>query len=124
MGYSKYGNRKVVVGGIQYDSQKEANRHRELMLLERAGEIENLQRQVTFELIPAQYEVWERYGKKGQRLKDGQKCLEQACVYIADFVYEEDGKRVVEDVKGYRTKEYRLKRKLMLYVHGVRIHEI
>ena len=123
-GRSKYGNRKVVVGGVEYDSQKEANRHKELMLLEKAGKIENIQRQVPFELIPAQYEIYERYGKNGQRLKDGQRCLEKACTYVADFVYYENGKRIVEDVKGYRTKEYRLKRKMMLYMHGVRIHEI
>ena len=107
---SKYHSRKTTVDGIEFDSQKEARRFRELCLLERAGKITELQQQVKFELIPS------------QRI-DG-KVVERACTYIADFVYMENGKKVVEDTKGFKTKDYIIKRKLMLHVHGIRIQEI
>ena len=107
---SKYYSRKVTMNGVVYDSQKEANRWCELSLLQRAGKITNLQRQVKYELIPA------------QRI-DG-KVVERACTYVADFVYEENGNTVVEDTKGFKTKDYIIKRKLMLYLKGIRIREI
>lgn len=90
------------------------------------GEIINLQRQVKYVLIPPQHETYERYGKKGQRLKDGHKTIEKECAYIADFQYHDakTGKLVVEDTKGVRTKDYIIKRKLMLWVHGIRIIEV
>ena len=109
MGRSKYHNKKLTVDGQTFDSGKEYRRFRELLLLERAGAIAELQRQVKFELLPA------------QRI-DG-KVVERACSYVADFVYMENGQQVVEDTKGMRTQEYRLKRKLMLYIHGIRIRE-
>ena len=121
---NKYSNIKTCVNGISFDSRKEARRYQELLLLERAGAIRNLRMQVEFELIPAQYEVYERYGKKGQELTPGKRLIERACTYIADFVYDEDGKTIVEDTKGMRTKDYIIKRKLMLYVHGIRIKEV
>ena len=126
---NKYGNRQVVIDGIPFDSQREANRWCELLLLQRAGAIRNLDLQVNFELIPAQYETFERYSDKtGKRLKDGKRLVEKACTYIADFVYEErigdTWKKVVEDAKGCRTEKYLIKRKLMLYVHGIRIVEV
>lgn len=105
----KYHAKKTELDGITFDSRKEAQRYAELKLLECSGMIHNLRRQVKYELIPAQK-------------KDG-KTIERACHYIADFVYEEDGKTVVEDVKGYRTKEYVLKRKLMLQVYGIEVRE-
>lgn len=117
---SKYGNKKVVRNGVTYDSQKEANRHTVLKLLERSGKIQDLQRQVKFVLIPAQYEQ-DEVGKRGG-VKRG-KLLERECSYIADFVYTEDGKQVVEDTKGFRTADYKIKRKLMLHVHGIKIKE-
>ena len=126
----KYGNKKVVVDGIEFDSKKEANRYCELKLLQRAGQITDLQLQREFELIPAQYETFERYGKKGQRLQDGKRCIEKSCVYKADFAYKKDGRLVVEDAKGYRDPssagyaKFVIKRKLMLWVHGVRIVEV
>jgi hypothetical protein len=121
---SKYHSKKITVNGITYDSKKEYRRHVELSLLERAGTITDLQRQVKFVLIPAKYETFERYGKKGQRLKDGQRCIEKECAYFADFVYTENGKKVVEDTKGFKTKDYIIKRKLMLWVHGIKIREV
>lgn len=106
----KYKNRKLTIDGEVFDSQKEARRYRELALLQRAGQISDLKRQVRYELIPTQ--------------RIGGKVVEKSCVYIADFVYTENGETVVEDTKGFRTKEYIIKRKLMLYVHGIRIREV
>ena len=107
----KYGNRKTVVDGITFDSKKEATRYAELKLLQRAGEIFDLQRQVPFTLIPKQ-------------TRDG-KVIERPCVYKADFVYKEkDGTEVVEDVKGVCTKEYRIKKKLMLWQFGIVVREV
>lgn len=126
---SKYHNRKTRVSNGQLaDSRKEARRYEELLLLQRAGKISDLRTQVPYELIPAQYETYERYGKSGNRLKDGIKLVERAVNYVADFVYLEDGKLVVEDVKGYRDGAaysiFVIKRKLMLHIHGIRIREI
>ena len=123
---SKYHSKKITVNGIIYDSKKEYKRHCELLLLEKAGAITHLQRQVKFILIPAQHETFERYGKKGQRLKDGSRCLEKECAYIADFVYHNfaSNEVVVEDTKGFKTKDYIIKRKLMLWVHGIKIKEV
>ena len=122
----KYHSKKTVIDGITFDSRKEAERYSELKLLERCGAISNLELQKAFELIPAQYEFYERYGKNGNRIKDGKRCLEKSCVYKADFVYidNETGQQVVEDVKGFRTKEYKIKKKLMLYIHGIKIKEV
>lgn len=125
---SKYGNKKITVDGITFDSKREYNRYCELKLLEKAGEISNLRRQVKFVLIPAQYEkTTERYtrGKNKGELKQG-RLIERECAYIADFVYidNKEGKKVVEDTKGMRTKDYVIKRKLMLKNYGVRIKEI
>ena len=121
---NKYKSIKTTVNGIEFDSRKEARRYSELLLLQRAGVIRGLQMQVKYVLIPAQYETYERYGKNGQRLKDGQRLLEKECSYIADFVYEENEKTIVEDTKGVKTKDYIIKRKLMLYVHGIRVKEV
>ena len=103
---NKYGARKLKApDGLVFDSVKEYQRWDELKILQRAGVISKLRRQVTYELIPKQ---------KGER----------ACNYIADFVYVNDkGETVVEDCKGYKTEVYRLKKKLMLWVHGIRIKE-
>ena len=106
----KYRNRKLAIDGEVFDSQKEARRYRELALLQRAGQISGLKRQVRYELIPTQ--------------RIGGKVVEKSCAYIADFVYTENGETVVEDTKGFRTKDYIIKRKLMLHVHGIRIKEV
>ena len=125
MKLSKYKNRKITVGGEEFDSQREYERWQQLRLLERAGKISTLFRQVSFELIPAQYETVERISEKtGKRLKDQMRCVEQKCCYVADFVYWKDGQMVVEDAKGVRTDAYIIKRKLMLKEHGIRIREV
>ena len=124
----KYNNSKVTVDGIAFDSRREAKRYREISLMLQLGEIRNLELQKRFELIPAQWERYERYGKRGQRLKDGRRCVEKGVVYVADFVYEKDGKIVVEDAKGCRRGTaydvFVLKRKLMLHVYGIKVQEV
>lgn len=120
---SKYHSRKITRDGETFDSIKEYNRWKELKLLERAGEITDLQRQVKFKLIPTQREPVCEMSSQGV-FKKG-KLLEREVSYIADFVYKNRlGFRVVEDVKGVRTKDYILKRKMMLYFHGIQIQEI
>ena len=124
---NKYYNCKTKSSdGIVFDSHKEASRWEQLRILERAGEITELQRQVKYEIIPAQYETYERYSKRGERLKDGERLVERNAEYVADFVYTitKTGETIVEDAKGFRTKDYILKRKLMLLVHGIRIKEV
>ena len=108
------------------DSRKEARRLQQLQLLEKAGEIRDLQTQVKFVVIPAQYETYERYSKQGKRLKDGVRCVERECAYYADFVYtiSATGENITEDAKGMRTKDYVIKRKLMLAVHGIKVREV
>lgn len=118
---NKYKNKKVVIDGIVFDSKREAKRYGELLLLEKAGAITNLQRQVKYVLIPAQREP-DTVGARGGIHKG--KLIEKECSYYADFVYEQDGETVVEDAKGMRTEKYLIKRKLMLYIHGIRIREI
>lgn len=117
---SKYHSKKTVIDGVVFDSVKEARRYQELLLLERLGEISDLRRQVEYELIPTQREP-DTVGKRGGIIKG--KVIEKKCLYIADFVYNENGKTVVEDTKGFRTPEYKIKRKLMLYTYGIRIKE-
>lgn len=105
---SKYNNQKIRVGGELFDSKREYNRWCELRLLERSGIICNLQRQVKFRLIDSQ--------KTPER-------TERPCDYIADFVYYENGKLVVEDCKGMRTDVYKIKRKLMIEKYNISIKE-
>ena len=121
---NKYGNKKITVGNETFDSGKEYRRFCELKLLQRGKKISDLRRQVKFVLIPTQYEKFPRYSQKtGKRLKDGIRTLEQELSYVADFVYMQDGKQIVEDVKGFKTPEYRIKKKLLLWVHGIQIKE-
>lgn len=107
---SKYYSKKVTIDGITFDSKREANRYCELALLEKAGQITELELQKEFTLIPS------------QRI-DG-KVVERACKYKADFSYMENGKHIVEDTKGFKTKDYIIKRKLMLYIHKIQIKEV
>lgn len=117
---SKYHAAKVIADGMCFDSRKEARRWQELKLLEQAGEISGLHRQISFLLIPEHREP-NRVGKRGGKLRG--KILERAVRYVADFTYIENGKLIVEDSKGVKTKEYIIKRKLMLDRYGIRIRE-
>ena len=105
---SKYHARKTVIDGIQFDSAKEAKRYTRLRDMEDAGEIQDLRLQVPFELLPS----FECDGVKYRGMK-----------YIADFVYYRDGERVVEDCKGMKTAEYKLKKKLMAFINHTNIEE-
>lgn len=130
---NKLNAQRVEFDGKLFGSKKEARRWAELKLLERSGLISDLQQQVPFELIPAQYETIPtgEYYKKGE--KKGQPkfkrvCIEKAVTYVADFVYIENGKKVVEDTKGCKDgityNYFVLKRKMMLYFHNIRIKEV
>lgn len=102
---SKYGNRKTVVDGIEFDSAKEAKRYGELKLLERNGDIRALKIQPPFQLSVGAVLV---------------------CTYRADFAYLEVATNayIVEDAKGFRTRVYQIKKKLMLALHGIDIREV
>lgn len=144
---NKFHNKKITREGETFDSLKEYRRFCELRQLEKAGEITGLERQVPFELIPTQREepceVYKRGRNKG--LPKRGKVIEHGVNYVADFVYKvpvtedktitaSDGrilpytatvfKTIVEDTKGFKTKDYIIKRKLMLLIHGIRIKEV
>lgn len=110
---NKYGAEPVVIDGMRFDSKAEGKRYQQLKLLERAGEIRNLETQVAFDLIPAQ----DIGGRKEKPVR-----------YLADFRYVRvsDGETVVEDVKSAptKTKEFVIKRKLVLWLHKVIIQEV
>lgn len=107
---SKYGNRKVAIDGIKFDSRAEGARYLELRSMVASGQIEELRLQVPFVLIPK------------QRRADGK--AERECRYLADFVYLAGDRVVVEDVKGMKTPDYVMKRKLMLHVWNISVQEI
>lgn len=115
---SKYGASKVKFDGITFDSKKEGYRYLKLKDMQKDGEISDLRMQVCYELIPKQV-------NDPTLPKSKQRVLERACEYRADFVYKDKAGIIhVEDTKGMRTPEYNIKRKLMLYVHGIKIEEI
>lgn len=115
MGYSfnltKYKNKKVEINGMVFDSKKEASRYWELLMLQDGGVIKDLEVHKKYPLIPSQKGVIRN---------------ERPVYYVADFVYydNEKKKEVVEDTKGFLTKDYIIKRKLMKYIHDVEIVEI
>lgn len=126
MYHTKYKNKKYTFDGITFDSKREANRYAELKALQKAGIIQDLKRQVKFVLIPTQRAKTNEVVKAGinkGKPKQG-KVIEYECSYYADFTYYENGVLIVEDSKGMRTKDYVIKRKLMLYMHGIRIREV
>lgn len=104
----KYRNKQTIIDNIKFDSIKEANRYTYLKLLERSGQIKDLQLQVKYELQPS--------------FKLNNKTI-RAITYIADFTYYENDNLIVEDVKGFRTKEYKLKKKLFAYKYKIEIKE-
>lgn len=128
---NKYNARKVNINGVVYDSMKEYERYMELSMLQKAGMISGLRRQVKFVLIPAKYEetedVFTRGKHRGERKRG--KLIESECAYYADSVYyDKNGVQVVEDTKGYKKGQayslFVIKRKLMLQVYGIRIKEV
>lgn len=133
--YRKLNNQSITIDGIEFQSKKEGRRYSELKLLQRAGQISDLELQKKYELIPAQYETIEtgeyyKVGAKKGQPKTKEVCIEQSLVYFADFVYKENGQTVVEDVKGFRDTssatyaKFVIKRKLMLWKYGIRIKEV
>jgi hypothetical protein len=107
---SKFGNKKVELDGEKFDSKAEANRYLQLVTMQRTGLISGLRRQVPFELAPS--------------VKfNGATRATPALRYIADFVYQQDGKTVIEDCKGFKTEGYRVKRHLMKALLGLDILE-
>lgn len=130
---NKLNAKRVEFDGKVFGSKKEARRWAELKLLERSGHISDLRQQVAFELIPAQYEeiptgeFYKKGVKKGQP-KMKRVCIEKSVTYVADFVYKENGKTIVEDTKGCKDgityNYFVLKRKLLLFVHGLKIKEV
>lgn len=111
---NKFGAERTSAGKLTFDSRREAERWQELQILEHSGRICGLRRQAPYTLIPSQ--------------KVGGKVIERPCRYVADFVYEKDGQTVVEDVKGCKRGAayavFAIKRKLMLYIHGIRVTEV
>ena len=108
---TKYHSHPAVVNGIKFDSRREARRYQQLQLLLKAGEITQLQMQKKYTLIPAQ--------------KKPSGGTERAVTYTADFVYrDKEGNEVVEDAKGIKTQQYIIRRKLMLYAHGIEVKEV
>lgn len=105
---SKYHAKRTSVDGITFDSKREADRYLVLKSMEEDGAIEDLRRQVRYELIPA-------FDVDGKHYRP--------VFYVADFVYLEDGKEVIEDVKGMRTDVYKLKSKLFARRYGKVIRE-
>lgn len=118
---NKYRACKVELDGNVFDSRKEFSRYCELHQAQENGEISNLRTQVKYELIPKQK-------LEEPRLVNGKyQRNESAITYIADFVYEKDGKTIVEDVKSAQTRKlptYVVKRKLMKYIHNIELREI
>lgn len=96
---NKYKNKKSLFNNETYDSKKESKRAIELKLLEKAGKVSNLKEQVVFILQ--------------DKFKLNNKTI-RAIKYIADFTYTQNGKTIIEDVKGFKTKEYVIKKKILL----------
>lgn len=126
----KYGNSKIKNAYGTFDSQLEWGRFLFLSNREKEGEITNLRRQVEYLLIPAQYGTEIKHLKTKD--KEVRVLLERSCSYIADFVYERNGETIVEDCKGedkkYKgrafstiTADFKIKKKLMLWVHHIQI---
>lgn len=120
---NKYRAKKVEYKGITFDSKRELQCYLKFEDMLNKGEISNLQRQVPFVIIPAVYEEYVKHLKTKDKIE--RRCKQRQTLYIADFVYEDkDGKQVVVDAKGFRTKEYKLKKKIMLYYLGIDIVEV
>ena len=122
---SKYGNRKVTIEGINFDSEREAKRYLILKDYQNKGDISDLKMQVVYELIPAIKELKTVVLKTKTIQKEV--TIQQAITYRCDFTYIKDEKLIVEDVKispKMLPPEYKLKKKLLRYVHGIDIREV
>ena len=108
MKHAKYGNTKMAIDGITFDSKAEASRYAELKILERAGQITGLELQPKFTVL-------DKYTIGGRK--------ERAVIYIPDFKYTDTktGVEVVEDVKGFETKDFKIKRKLFESRYGIEL---
>lgn len=123
MARMKYHNRKVKYDGIEFDSKKEMQHYIRLKSMQADGLITELRLQVPYEIIPAVYE--EREIQLKTKTKVVSRCVQRAAHYVADFVYKDaSGNEVVLDTKGFRTKEYELKKKMMRAFLGIEIKEI
>lgn len=123
--FSKYGNKKVTIGGIVFDSKKEAEYYEQLCLRQACGEISDLQRQVKFEIKPSYYEDVEVQLKTKTRVV--KRLVQYGISYVADFVYKENGCLVVCDCKAsakFQDEVYRIKKKLMYSELGIKIKEV
>lgn len=123
---NKYHNQKITFMGEKFDSQLEASRYLFLLNRQKEGKISGLKRQVEYQLLPAQYRSEIKHLKTKD--KEVQRLVERPCYYVADFVYERDGKIIVEDCKGEsrgrfstQTPDFKIKKKLMLWVHDIEI---
>lgn len=127
---NKFNAKKIVVDGETFDSKAEYKRYKQLRLLVDTGQIKNLARQVEFTLISEQRGESEGVYSKGAHKGEPKpgKLLERPVSYVADFMYEQNGETIVEDVKGCKSSRaydiFVIKRKLMLYVHGIRVKEV
>ena len=123
MAKTKYHNKKVKYAGLEFDSKKEMYRYIRLLSMQEEGLISELRLQVPIEIIPPVYDTIEVQLKT--KVKQVQKLVQKAAHYVADFVYKDkDGNEIVEDTKGFRTKEYLLKKKIMRAYLGITINEI
>ena len=121
----KYGNSKIKNAYGTFDSSLEWSRFLFLSNRQKEGEISGLRRQVEYLLIPAQYGTEIRHLKTKD--KEVRVLLERPCSYIADFVYERNGKTIMEDCKGAKaiiTETAKIKKKLLLWVHGIELRYI
>lgn len=119
---NKYHAKKVVFDGITFDSKKEGLYYLKLKDMERRGEISNLRLQVQYELLPAIYHDEVVHLKTKDKVV--QKLVQRAVYYVADFVYDKDGKEYVIDTKGMRLADYILKKKMMLALKGIEVIEV
>lgn len=118
----KYGNKKISNALGEFDSKGEYLRYLYLIEAQKSGRIKNLRRQVEYELLPTQYRTEIVHLKTKD--KELTRVAERSVTYIADFVYEKDGKTVAEDFKGFPDDKYPIKRKMMLYFHNIPVREV
>lgn len=123
-GRNKYGNTRFFADNQKWDSKKEYQRYLVLKDAEKKGAINNLRRQVKFELLPPVTEEFVEHLKTKDKVK--QKVIQRCVSFIADFTYQKGDELIVEDVKISKSllpKEYILKKKMMLALLGIKVKE-